>query len=268
MRTLRSAVAFGTRLVTGARPVVVEEEAPVDGVTATVLDLPRQAVFFANHSSHLDFLTIWAVLPGGVRERVRPIAAADYWGSGVKGRLATALFHPYLVERGKGGAPDASRTHAPAASTPGGRARAGGSQLEGMLAVLDAGDSLVIFPEGTRGDGHELAPFQRGLARLARERPHVPVIPVALANLGRILPKGGVIPVPMLATVSFLPALAVEEGESDDGFLERARRILVEALPDPAADASAEMDAAQDEGARAGGAVGNGETDHGEGEAA
>ncbi|MDO5494929.1 MAG: lysophospholipid acyltransferase family protein [bacterium] len=199
-----------------------------------MLDLPRQAVYFANHSSHLDFLTLWAVLPGGVRERVRPIAAADYWGSGLRGRIATALFHPYLVDRGKG----SSHDEEPEAKDP---AKKPGSQLDGMLAVLDAGDSLVIFPEGTRGDGHEIAPFQRGLARLARERPHVPVIPVGLANLGRMLPKGGVIPVPMLATISFLPSIELQPDESDEDFLERARLLLVEAVPNPADESDAEL---------------------------
>lgn len=223
MSTAHSAVAFATRLVTGARPVVVGQEHPHG--EPGVLELPRQAVFFANHSSHLDFLTIWAVLPGSLRSRLRPIAAADYWGSGLKGRLATSLFRPYLVERGKGGS----------GSRPGG-------QLEGMLAVLDAGDSLAIFPEGTRGDGHEIAPFHKGLAKLAHLRPDVPIVPVALANLGRILPKGGVIPVPMLATITFLPPIALAEGESEEEFLERARLTLVQALPDPSADAEAELE--------------------------
>lgn len=223
MNRTRNAVAFAARLVTGARPVV----AGADGATTTVLDLPRQAVFFANHSSHLDFLTIWAVLPGGLRRRLRPIAAADYWGSGVKGRLATALFNPYLVERGKGGS-------GTGAGRPGG-------QLAGMLGVLDGGDSIAIFPEGTRGDGHGIGQFHAGLARIARQRPDVPVVPVALANLGRILPKGGRIPVPMLATVTFLPPIAVAPGETDEGFLARARQVLVDALPDPAAESHAEL---------------------------
>lgn len=222
MSALRGAVAFTTRLITGARPVVSGHR------RESVLGLPRQAVFFANHSSHLDFLTIWAVLPAHLRSRLRPVAAADYWGSGVRGRFATTLFNPYLVDRGKS-----------AARAPGEEKH--GSQLDGMLAVLDAGDSLAIFPEGTRGDGHEIAPFHAGLVRLARQRPDVPIVPVALANLGRILPKGGRIPVPILGTVTFLQPLALQDGESDDHFLTRARDALITAFPDPEAEVHAEL---------------------------
>lgn len=227
MTLIRSAVAFAVRLVTGARPAVVSH----DGRPTTVLDLPDQAVFFANHSSHLDFLTIWAVLPGHLRRRVRPVAAADYWGSGWKGRAATALFNPYLVERGA-----TARTPSAAGPEP------PRSQIDGMIEVLALGDSLTIFPEGTRGDGHEIAPFHAGIARLARAHPEVPIQPVALTNLGRILPKGGVIPVPLLATVRFLEPIALRPGETDQEFLVRARQVLVDALPDPEADVAAELE--------------------------
>ena len=114
--------------------------------------------------------------------------------------------------------------------------------VEKLTNECKNGTGIMIFPEGTRGDGHEIAPFHKGLAKLAHLRPDVPIVPVALANLGRILPKGGVIPVPMLATITFLRPIALGEGETEEEFLERARLTLVEALPDPSADAEAELE--------------------------
>lgn len=208
MNATHSAVAFGVRLITGARPVLA------DPGVRTVLDLPMPAVFYANHSSHLDFLTLWSLLPGDLRRRVRPVAAADYWGGGWKGNAAHHLFNPLLVARGKGGPADLPR----------------GGAVDRMTAALDEGDSLVIFPEGTRGDGERIADFHAGLARIAQARPGVPVIPVALANVGRILPKGTLVPVPVLVTATFLPALVRDGDEAEAAFLARARQVLVDVL--------------------------------------
>lgn len=210
-RTIRRTLAGLIRLITGARPL---------GAPGA---LPPQAVFFANHSSHLDFVTIWSLLPGPIRDRVRPVAAGDYWGTGMRRRIAVGIFNAHLVDRSGSARP--------------------GSQIESMLEVLDGGDSLIIFPEGTRGrDG--IAAFHGGVYRLASERPGVPIVPVALGNLGRILPKGGFVPVPHLATVAFLDPIRIEPGESRDGFLDRARGLLTAELLSPdsesASDAAAE----------------------------
>ncbi|MGO1543676.1 MAG: lysophospholipid acyltransferase family protein [Gulosibacter sp.] len=208
---IRRLFAGFVRLITGARAVVAGGRGNSnDASTAeSVLDLPQQMVLYANHSSHLDFVTIWSVVPKRIRDRLRPIAAGDYWGSGVKSWFATKIFNAYLVERGKGTGP-----------------RKASNQVEDMIAILDAGDSLLIFPEGTRGDGSEIGTFHSGLYRLASERPEVPIVPVALSNLGRMLPKGAIIPVPHLVTATFLDPIRVEEGESKREFLDRARDVV------------------------------------------
>ena len=56
--------------------------------------------------------------------------------------------------------------------------------------MLERGQSLVIFPEGTRGSGEEIAPFKSGLFHLARRFPEAELVPVYLDNLARIMPKG------------------------------------------------------------------------------
>ena len=246
MRPARSAVAMLVRLIAGARPIVDATYSPRrdDPRGASVLDLPPQALYYANHSSHLDFVTIWAVLPGRLRQGARPVAAADYWGGGAKGRFLRALFRPVLVHRGKRDAATAAPTEGSRPAPPAAPAPVRG--LHGQLATLGAalaeGDSLILFPEGTRGDGNGIAPFQAGLARLAAAFPEVPVVPVALANLGRILPKGGLVPVPLLGTASFLPPLPRDADEREADYLERARAVLAQALPDSDAEAAAELD--------------------------
>ncbi len=209
-RLFRELLAGLVRLITGARAVVAVD-LPVPASKRSVLDLPPQMILYANHSSHLDFVTIWAVVPRRIRDRLRPIAAGDYWGTGLKRWLASNVLNAYLVDRSSRQAQSSS---------------SGVDQIGDMLTILDSGDSLLIFPEGTRGDGAEIARFRSGLYRLAQERPEIPVIPVALSNLGRMLPKGSVVPVPHLVTATFLEPIKAEEDESRGDFLERAREII------------------------------------------
>ncbi|MFZ3453925.1 lysophospholipid acyltransferase family protein [Arthrobacter sp. 7Tela_A1] len=212
-RTSRRSLARLISAFAGARVVTAAGEPGPD--------LPGQAIYYANHSSHLDFLTIWAALPAELQQRARPVAAKDYWGSGVRKAFAERIFNAYLVDR-HGSSSRRQRTSDSGVSPKG--------QVEGMAEVLAAGDSLIIFPEGTRGEGDTIAQFHGGLYKLARLHPEIPVVPVTLANLGRILPKGEMIPVPHLSTVIFCEPLHLEPNEDRQTFLARARQVLVESL--------------------------------------
>lgn len=189
---------------------------------------PEQAIYYANHSSHLDFLMLWAIMPAELQPRVRPIAAEDYWGSGIRRSVARGIFNAHLVQRYK----DRPYTRADEKVTR--KTDSGSSpkqnQLTGMTQILDDGDSLIIFPEGTRGPADQVATFHAGLYRLAKHAPHVPVVPVTLKNLGRVLPKGEFIPVPHLSTVVVHDPIYLDDAESQEAFLTRARAILVEEL--------------------------------------
>jgi 1-acyl-sn-glycerol-3-phosphate acyltransferase len=174
----------------------------------------RQSIFFANHQSHLDFVVIWSVLPPGMRERARPIAAKEYWTStGIRRYMAVEIFRAVLVDRAN---PSLSNLR---------------GEMEMLLAALDAGDSLILFPEGTRGNGEKIAPFRGGLDFLARERPGVDLVPVHLGNLERIMPKGEFLPVPQLSSVIFGAPLHRIEGESKADFLARARQAVIDLEP-------------------------------------
>lgn len=193
------------RIVTGARPRWL-----CDPRVTT----PR--VYFANHCSHLDTVVVWSTLPRALRERTRPVAARDYWGHGAVRRfIAGRVFDALLIDR----------KAAEGAELVGHQRR---GTLEAMAAVLDAGRSLILFPEGTRGSGEAVAPFRSGLYHLALARPEVPLVPVYLGNLARILPKGAALPVPMQGRVVFGPELRLGPGEEKHAFLVRCRDGVLE----------------------------------------
>ena len=100
------------------------------------------------------------------------------------------------------------------------------AQMEQLTEVLDAGDSLILFPEGTRGTGETIGPFKSGLDYLARQRPNVDLVPVYLHNLNRIMPKGEFLPVPQLSRINFGAPLHVLPGEAKTAFLTRAREAV------------------------------------------
>jgi 1-acyl-sn-glycerol-3-phosphate acyltransferase len=174
---------------------------------------PAQRIYFANHTSHIDTLAIWSSLPRSLRRRTRPIAARDYWGTGLRKYVATRGFGAVLIDRA--------------------RENPQSDPLDPLRASLRAGDSLIIFPEGTRGSTATPAPFRSGLFRLAGEFPAVELIPVYLDNLHRSLPKGALLPVPVVCTVRFGAALARLPGESKERFLARAREAVIALAGDP-----------------------------------
>ena len=176
----------------------------------------RQRVFFANHTSHLDFILIWASLPARIRKRTRPVAARDYWESGpIRRYLARKVFRAVLIDRAT---PGEGADHSPEVR--------GRAAIARMVEGLDRENSLIVFPEGTRGSGDDVGEFKSGLYYLWRERPDVELVPVHLENLNRVLPKGELIPVPMISRVSFGPPLDCAEGETKEAFLEQARRAV------------------------------------------
>lgn len=166
-------------------------------------------VYFANHTSHLDFVLLWSYLPPGLRRRTRPVAARDYWEKGpIRRYLAAHVFRALLIDRS---GPDARKA------------------VDEMAERIAAGDSLILFPEGTRGTGEEIAPFKAGLYHLCAARPGLELVPVSMENLNRVLPKGEFIPVPMVSRVIFGDSIELADGESKEEFLTRARET-VEAL--------------------------------------
>ncbi|HEY9510013.1 MAG TPA: lysophospholipid acyltransferase family protein [Verrucomicrobiae bacterium] len=169
----------------------------------------KQRIYFANHTSNLDALIVWTSLPKPIRARTRPVAARDYWIKGrVRRYLATKVFNAVLIERKK--------------------VTSNNNPLALLLEALDQNFSLIIFPEGGRNTESECGPFKSGLYHLGKNRPRVELIPAFIDNANRILPKGEVLPVPLLSSISFGSPIRVEQNETKVQFLERARNAVIQ----------------------------------------
>jgi 1-acyl-sn-glycerol-3-phosphate acyltransferase len=149
------------------------------------------------------------------------VAAKDYWDKpGFRRYLGVNVFNAVLVDR-KPASPCGAGEAAGAPPPP-------PSAIDVLLEGLGDRHSLILFPEGTRGDGLNIAPFKSGLYRLGKARPEVELIPTYVSNLNRVLPKGEFVPVPMLASVAFGEPMQIGENEDKQSFLDRARNALLE----------------------------------------
>jgi len=166
-----------------------------------------QRVYFANHTSHLDALVVWASLPADVRNLTRPVAAKDYWDRGIVRRHLARSFNALLIDR----------THIKVHQSP----------IDLMLE--EAGDtySYIVFPEGGRNPEGEIGEFKSGLYHIAKKRPDWELVPVYIDNLNRVLPRGEFLPVPLLSCITFGPPLWLEPSEPKASFLSRARSAVL-----------------------------------------
>ena len=97
-----------------------------------------------------------------------------------------------------------------------------------LMQALDSGDSIIIFPEGMRGQQQDPLPFKSGLYNLAQKFPNVVLIPTWINNIQRVMPKGEYVPVPVLCSVTFGAPMQVEDGEDRRAFLDRARQAVMD----------------------------------------
>src|SRR5262245_3456655 len=174
-----------------------------------------QRVYFANHSSHGDFVLIWGSLPPNLRAATRPVAGLDYWNrSAVRRFIGRDVFNALLIDRTAG------------------REQGGIDPVAQMVEALHEGASLIIFPEGTRNTTEErLLPLKSGVYHLAYACPDIEFVPVWIDNLNRVLPKGEFVPVPLLCSVTFGTPVQLEPDEPKGTFLERCRERLLSLAP-------------------------------------
>ena len=204
-KAVAAIVLLFARAVTAARAIWHESGLP-----------RRRSIYFANHSSHGDFILIWAVLPPRLRRRVRPVAGADYWlKSKLNSFIGRDVFNAVLIHRDR-----SERNEDP---------------VTVMTKAIDEGSSLIFFPEGTRNQTDApLLPFKSGLFHLASARPDVDLVPVWIANLNRVMPKGEFVPIPLICTVTFGAPMRLKGGEEKDAFIHRAQAALMGLSPDQA----------------------------------
>ncbi len=172
------------------------------------VDRPR--IYYGNHTSNGDFVLIWTALPPDLRKKTRPVAALDYWfKTRIRKFIAESVINAVLINRVA-----ETREENP---------------VELMGQALGEGSSLIIFPEGLRNQTEEKAlPFKTGLYHVLSQNPDVEAVPCWIENLNRVLPKGTLLPIPLICTVTFGPPITLGQDEGKDAFLERARQGLLD----------------------------------------
>ena len=191
-----------TSFITGVRPQKNVEQQQVG----------KHRLYYANHNSHGDFILLWVSLPYEIRKNTRPVAGADYWNKGrIRRFLAYKVFNMLLIERG---------SDDPKLVT------------EQISAALKD-SSLIIFPEGTRktDDDVELQPFKSGLYYLAKQNAEQELVPVWISNMHNVLPKGFVVPIPLLCDLYMGEPLFYQADEDKTAFLRRAEQALLTLNP-------------------------------------
>lgn len=192
-------ICFFTAFITGVRPQRLPEN-------------PIPTVYYANHHSHGDFILVWISLPQNLRLCTRPVAGADYWQQGrIRRFIANAVFNVLLVDRNSENPQQA---------------------IETMSNAIRKGENLIIFPEGTRNLGEEpLQPFKSGIYHLAKQQPNIQFVPVWIDNMKQVLPKGAILPIPLMCQARFGDPISLQDGEEKADFIERSRQALLALSP-------------------------------------
>jgi 1-acyl-sn-glycerol-3-phosphate acyltransferase len=142
--------------------------------------MPRKgpAILIANHNSHLDVAVIRTLCFASTRGKLRPVGASDYFLSNPLLRWFSLNIIRIIPLDRKG--------------------RVKPSVLfQPITDALEQNEIVLIFPEGTRGDPEEMAEVKRGIAHVAQRNPNVPIIPVFLHGLGKALPRGEALFIPL-----------------------------------------------------------------------
>ncbi len=146
----------------------------------------KQFVIVANHNSHLDTMSLLASVPRRIIHKVKPIAAADHFGkTEIKGKLVSFFTNALLIERKFD------------------RKNSEKDPINMMIKAIDEGFSLIIFPEGTRGEPEKEQSLKKGVGLVLSQRPHIKFIPAYMKGMGNAMPKGDNLIIPFNSSLKY-----------------------------------------------------------------
>ena len=166
-----------------------------------------QFIIVSNHNSHIDTMALMSALSYSQLFKTHPVAAGDYFGSSPFKSAITKLFTNALL--------------IPRKTTAGAQ-----NPMRMMSDCLNRGESLILFPEGSRGEPEKMQEFKKGIGLLLKMNPGVAYIPVYMKGMGRILPKGERLLVPFDSYVTIGDPEVTTEKEIDPIVKEIEQKIV------------------------------------------
>lgn len=159
----------------------------------------KQFIIVANHNSHLDTLTVMASLPRQIIDKVRPVAAADHFGkTKLKEKLTNYFINALLIQR--------KRDKDNPENDP----------IHKMVKALDEGYSLLLFPEGTRGEPEVQQSLKPGVSYVLMQRPHVKYVPAYMKGMGKAMPKDDNLIVPFTSSLTYGQPTLIQSTDSTE----------------------------------------------------
>lgn len=170
-----------------------------------------QFIIVANHNSHLDTMSLMSSVPRSIVHKVRPVAAADHFGkTKLKGKLTNYFVNSLLIQR--------KRDKENPENDP----------INQMIKALDEGYSLIIFPEGTRGEPEVKQALKPGVALVLKERPNVPFVPAYMEGMGKAMPKDDALIVPVASKLIYGQAQKIEANDTVESILSKIEQALID----------------------------------------
>lgn len=144
----------------------------------------KQFIIVSNHNSHIDSMALMSALSSSQIVNTHPVAAGDYFGQSPARAFFTRVFtNAILIPRTV--------------------IKDGQNPIRMMSAELSKGSSLILFPEGSRGEPEKMQEFKKGVGLILKMHPEIPYIPVFMKGMGKVLPKGEMLLVPFDSYVCF-----------------------------------------------------------------
>jgi len=146
----------------------------------------NQFIIVANHNSHLDTMSLMASVPRKLIHKIKPVAAQDHFGkTKFQEKLSNFFINSLLIPRKRD------------------KENPDNDPINKMIKALDEGYSLILFPEGTRGEPEKEQPLKPGIGLVLSQRPDIKNVPVYMTGMGKAMPKGDNLILPFSSTLTY-----------------------------------------------------------------